>query len=412
MGMPNWLWLVAAFLLVYFVLVPFAGLGNAGYLSIIFTVGFIFLLEAFGIRLLPWKLKKTWIYAIAILCIGYVAITAGWLAKLGIPGFMVPGAVTPTAPAVSGLSCAESISPEIRGTTATLDVNAWDLESDTPYSTAVDANPTYVYKNGNSGGDYVTSITDTSGATVSGYSVGDIAYLYPTGTTYYGEALEGVCVDTQRKSVSLNVHKIATETDMQITGYDDTGTTTLTSGTSGQEDYEISMGASEKKTFYIKLKMNAANEAFNLGGIAVRLLNDAKALRLIESGFDKVATPTFLDNVNIAINDSPSYSVNITGGYDFVWKKTTPQLLKEWDSVKYQFEVESSTTDPTADDTVSPTSADLVILQFVDAQWARGEDGRVYLDFYQHDANEGNVGMSETVTSPLGKTTGTIIELT
>jgi hypothetical protein len=315
----------------------------------------------------------------------------------GKVGATAGGVITPT-------TCADSVSPEIRGTSSTLTFNAYNLEASDPYSSAVDTT-VWVYKNGVGATNFVGSSTDTTAYDFSGFTVGDVAYVYGGGSSYYVEKLENVCVDAQRKNINLNAHAIQTQANMQITGYDDTGSTTLTTGTTGEENYEISLGANEQKTFYIQLKNNGADAEYDVCGIAVRVTNDVQDCYPV--GYTSGHLAKYLDTTPITINQTGA--LNLTGGYDKVYT-FDPIKLHEWESKKFQFVIKASTTDPTASDGASYANADLCIIQFVDCSYGRANDGTIYYDYYTHDESETNVGANEIVFNPYSLHTGVIIE--
>ena len=93
-----------------------------------------------------------------------------------------------------------------------------------------------------------------------------------------------------------------------------------------------------------------------------------------------------------------------------------------------QFEVEaSSTNDPISQGAKDAQNTDYAggsnsncnstkfngfAVVALDATQAKGADGAVYTDYYTHDSAESNVGMTETLTSPLGKDNGVLIAAT
>jgi hypothetical protein len=300
------------------------------------------------------------------------------------------------------------VSEELRGKESTIDINAWDLESNTPYASAIDTTA-YIYKNGNGPENYVTTITDTSAYALSGFVVGDTVYIYGGDSSYYLEAVEGWCVDTQREPLSLNAHAIALESEMQVTGYDDTGSATLSAGTTNEDDYYITMGAGEQKAIHLKLKVNTANKAYQFCGWGVATFHNISSVepQNVESRYTKEFTPNHMEGVGIIINETGGDTIS----EDYtVYKASSPVMLHEWDSIKEQFVVESdSNNDPIGNGGTTSLNGFAVISK--DCTYARGDDGRVYLDFYQHDSGEGDVGLDETETSPYGKQVGVLIEV-
>jgi len=380
-----------------------AGLGWGVGVTILAVATTLALLKRFGMLpipiLFPFNVQITKIVAwgglIAVLVMTGMA-TDIWN-QLGLGGAVAQfgGEITPSGDCV--------VSDELRGKTSTGDVNAYDQESATPYSAAVDTTA-YYYMDG----VFQAVVTDTSGATANG-SIGDVLTTYGGGTTYYGD-MQTFCLDKARPPIELSVHTIVDDTDMVITGYQDDGTSALTTGTTDEEDYEIALGANEDYTFYLKLKTNVANKMFRLGGICTIANGDVDKCDLNEAGWSQGLVPSFMSNTNVAYNDS--LALNLTGGYEKCWYPSTPVDMHQWDSVKYQFLISSDSSGTDAQDGASATATgDLCIVQFLDAQWARG-DGQMHLDVHDHSVDQSNVGLSETLTSPYQKDTGVIIEAT
>jgi hypothetical protein len=400
---------VIAAVLWYFLL-PWMGI--AGLIpSIAVVVGIAALLRSYAkwTWAFPWKISG--LMAIVILGIGL--FLGGWFSTLGGLGTMgatiLPGETIVTPIDVSEVpetSSACVVSGELAGKAATIYINAWDMESNTPYSSAVDLTTNcWVFKNGNGPTNYLRLTNDTADGTINGFAVGDLIYIYCGGTSYYTDPIEGYCVNTEAPTINLETHTIEAESSMQITGYDDTGATALTAGTSGQEDYTITQGANGEDSVYIKLKDNGANNAYDhcaWGTIALTNLTSFKPVA--SEGYTKVATPTWLQEVALLLNDTNTMSVDYT-----VYKAETTTRLHEWDSIKQEFIATASSTDPVTSDGASDNAAYYVALS-IDCQYARGTDGKIYYDIHDHTDSEGNVGMDETEASPLGKEIGVIIE--
>ena len=406
MTVPKLLMFAAVFLAIYWVLLPVIGFKASTLVSILFTLGIVLVLDYFKILpVFPIPLQKRVKLFLMIGLIGFSLWSAGYFASLK---GLFPGTVVTTPPTEKTELKGCVVSEELKGKTATVYVNAWDLESDQPYSSAVDLTTNcWVYRNGNKPINYVGTTTDTSSGTISGFSVGDTIYIYCGGSSYYVEPVEEFCIDTQTPTVNLNAHKMVSESDLQITAYDDTGSATLSSAT--YADYYITMGAGEKKAIYLKLKVNTANKAFNFGGWAIAKFYNISDVEPqdVEATYEKIGTPNFAEGVNVKVNESAG--TTITKDYT-IWKASSPILLREWDSIKEQFVIESdSTNDPVGNE--GTTNFNGVAIVALDMQYARGADGKVYLDVYQHDSGEANVGLAEDLTSPYGKTSGVLIEV-
>jgi hypothetical protein len=225
--------------------------------------------------------------------------------------------------------------------------------------------------------------------------------------------------------LTINAHTAAATTDLVITCYDSTGASELSAGTnSSQEDYGITLGANGEDTFYCKIKLNAADKAYHLAAIAVSAFNDIRDVRL--EAFDKATgitltesqktfssgyLPLYLSNAKITCDTSGacgSSNTNVTG-YDRVYVLDEPILLHEWDEVQYQFTIYASSTDPTT--TTEFGNSDMGIICFLDAVWDRDyQDGKEYFTYYTRDTDENDVGVSNTVSYPVGKDDCVVIE--
>jgi len=413
MAFSRWIWFIILLLATYFVLAPWLGLSGSFWVTIAFALALALTLDYFGIfRVFPFRLKKNIALILLIGLWGFTAYSAGWLSGFipGIPG-QLAGQVSPITPPTVQPTAGCVVSEELKGKTSTLDVNAWDLESNTPYSSAVDfGSNCWIYKNGNGPENYIGATTDTSDAEISGFTVGDTIYMYCGGSTYYGEPVEGVCVESQRQPLSINAHTIVGESDMQVTAYDDTGSTTLSAGDTGDADYKMTQGAGGEDAIYIKLKVNVANKAYQVCAWGVAELTNITDVtpQDVESTYTQVFTPTHMESIAIVTNSTTTKTQ--TKDYT-IYKFASPILLHEWDSIKEQFVVEASdTNDPLGFVTGTNDDAGFAIIA-KDCAYARGDDGRAHLDFYQHDTSEGDVGLDETETSPAGKQVGVLIEV-
>lgn len=406
MAMSRWIWFIVLFAGLWLVALPFLGVSGSTLTMVLLTLAIILTLDYFKIlKVFPFPLKKNIALLLLIGLWAFSAWSLGWFTGLvGLPGAAIPGVPTPAVTPVAG--CV--VSEELKGKTATIDVNAWDMESNTPYSSAVDVK-THVYKNGNSAADFVVTQTDTSGATITGFTVGDVIYAYSENSTYYADPVEGVCVESQRQPLAINAHTIIGESDAQITVYDDTGATALTAGDYGA-DYDMTQGADAEDAIYVKLKVNAANKAYQFCAWGVFLFKNISSVepQNVEATYTKVGTPEHMSSLDVDINGTSGQSQH--GAY-VTYKASAPILLHEWDSIKEQFVVESdATNDPTGG---GPAASDFNGFAIIakDCAYAKGTDGKIYLDFYAHTTAEADVGLDETDTSPAGKEVGVTIEV-
>jgi len=404
---------VTAFL-VWAMLFPKLGIATSGIMSlallgtIIFAVSYV-KPEFFGLPFIGKALAKWAAIGCVVLFLftGGIGMVTSYVTPAsvgGIPGTAyVPPQTTPTI-----TTC--QVSDELAGKSATITLNAYDQESDTPYSTAVDVD-TYVWRKDSLGNwVFVGKTTDTSAYSLTGVSVGDYLKFMGADSTsssaaYYLDEKE-VCIDKQSMNIELPAHKWQVESNMQIVLYDDSGSTELSSGTSNQDDYYMTMGANEETTIYAKIKNNAANAAYRLCGVATTTFNDIDKVKPI--GFTAVSTPTKFNNIAVKVNETTGSTTTISSDY-IPYKLSAPIMLHEWESQKYQFTVKSSATDPTA--ASGTANLDGFAIQFFDCAAGRGSDGTMYDDFYTHDDSQGDVGLDEGETSPLGKQLGALVEV-
>lgn len=347
------------------------------------------------------------------------ALISDFFTGAQVPSTTIPATTTATAGTLSGL-CSPSITPQRLGESATIDVFTYDKESDSQASVIV---PVAVFKGDGKKIKDVNSYNAGGGSVITA-AIGDVLKVQGGNETWLVDEVDTFCVDSARPTLELSAHKIQDVTNMQVTCYDDTATTVLstTNQNNTQEDYELAMGASETTTFYCKLKNNAANGAFDLAGVAMVEYNSTTIdyVNLLEPGWRTDAVPGFLKStIYLQEHTTANGPINTTASkYDKLYIRDpdgdgVPDAfrLSEWDSIKYKYEIKTLSTDPVADDIGSQDSASLVALMYLDAASAEGKDGKMYYDIHDHTDSEGNVGLDEKIHSPLGLELGAIIEL-
>ena len=363
---------------------------------------------------MPVKSFNTKYYPIVglILLLGvgfYTGALAGFVSGLPSAAFGSPTAtITPvqTVPSVISpgtlTTCQQAVSPDILGLSATIFANAYDREANQPFAAAVDTT-WWLVQNGQ-----IQAYTDSTAASATGFSVGDVVSVYGGGTTYYATPQPTICLDTQSYALDIDVHTIATIQNLQITGYDSTSAATLSAGTNAsQENYDIVLGADQVDVFYLKLQVNTSNVAFQLTGIATVASNDIKDVEPInDQGLTKVTLPDFL-NILITGDHGVGVGTNFSTGYDDLWLLDQPIMLHEWDEVKYKFTIEASSTDPATNN--DPAAGDNALVCFLDGAWSRAGDGAIKYGIYQLDDSEANVGLTEEVSLPM--TSGTCVNV-
>lgn len=415
---------IVYWLIVYIVTLNFVpNLASSLLISLVFTLGTAALITAFTrYNVFPFKLNRMLMLTVGVAGVAFSLMSAGVLSGFNLFGLGTASVTQPTAIQVSVPSgqaaCQSSIADDIKGTAATLDVNAWDLESNSPYVAAVDV-PCWVFKNDPGvPTNYVTTITDTSAGTITGLSVGDTAYIYCGGATYYTDPVEGLCVNDQRKPVNLNTHIAEAVTSLDITAYDRTGSATLTAGATDVTDYNISLGADQEDAIELRLQVNSADNAWNHCGWALGI-NNATDFKPIGGDFGgdyvKDSTPLFLKNIaNVMLTENSPASTGPNSNTTLTYTPyvlSAPVMLSEWDLLQDRFSIQASSSDPIGDAHNSTGITWFAGVSF-DCQYARGDDGKMYLDYFNHTSTQTNAGVIEDFASPTGGLGGVTIGAT
>lgn len=245
--------------------------------------------------------------------------------------------------------------------------------------------------------------------TISTIPEDTVLSFYGGDGTYYLEPLTDRKLSVGDK-VTLNGATIQAESSMVITLYDDTGATALTAAdVTAAHDYKATLGQGQEEPIYIKISNNGADKQFNVKAICTGAEGtNVSSLEIKGSDWSKVTVPTFVENGAVSVNLTEADATLTSTEYDlcYVYKSGTNEViaLEEWeDSPLIKASIVAKTDKNPADD--------VVFLTVFDGAWARGKDGKGYFDFYQHDGDEANVGLAETLNSPLGKQLGAVIEL-
>ena len=289
-------------------------------------------------------------------------------------------------------------------------LNGYNLAVDSPYADAANSGTAYIFKSDKltdgTASTFVSSGSDTTAGAVTGVKVGEVVALGGGNTSFVIEPVDGLCINGQQVAVVLKSHGIQTIGSMDSTNYDSTGSTELGAGTQSIM-YTAAMGASEEAVFYHRIKNNGANADFWLGAVGLATftnISDAFPGGPSAGLFTKVGTPLFLkDAVINTSHTSPGTLSTMTRSYT-PYKLYSPVLLTEFQEFKYQYNVKSTTSDPVG--AVNTTAWSGVVGIGLDMCWVRGTDGKMYFDFWDHTATEGNCGATEGVASPNEDNTG------
>lgn len=386
----------------------FLGISALGWLFIVLTVAFLAKAMGFAKRIpivgdfvenAP--VEPSTSFLLGIIFLGLFAWNMGFLDDLA--------GGTPTAAAVAEAELAAcAVGQQNYRDSVTMTVKQFDQqsrsESELPVAYAV-------YDQDGK----IVDIDDTYSATFSA-NVGDVIEVYQGNATAYGTTPEPLCV-TGGDTINLDVDALATETTMEIVVYDDTSTNELTAGdNSTQEDYEIDMSDEDSEFIFVKLTNDGSRSAYDLGAVAIieynsSVINDVTLLSDDEDGsWSKDIVPKYLETT---VNLQEWAGTNLTvDEWDEVYVRSEVARLEKGDSILVKFEIETDLTAPVEDDTDSQASGAFVAIQFLDKAWAEDSEGDMQYDYYQLTDDESNVGLAESISSPLGKELGVIVELT
>jgi len=376
--------------------------------ALLFGVGLALLLKYFKVsyaKALPFTKQTAGI--VGVLLIGVTVWQAGLLsmalpAATFIPG--VPAAIT----GVSVTECRQSImasNPTILGKAATLTINGYDFAANAPYSAKVGAG-TYVFKDGQFLGQ-----VNTAGYTITNLKVGDVVDIYGlSNATYYVDNVMRLCIDGEQTTQEVRAYTATAVTQTKVVCYDSDGNTLSAGSNASFGDYNLTIGANEKVVVDCKLKVNVANTAFWLRGIATNGINTTDTVKVTSAGWSEGIMPTFLSSAAIATVESGQTAT--VQGYERVYKLASPIKLGQWQETTVRFEVKGDTTaDPVF--VGVPLATNLMpnaVIQFLDEGTGReGATGAAFNDIATHDDAGTNLGIAEVVASPLGKLTGTVI---
>jgi len=288
--------------------------------------------------------------------------------------------------------------PGLSGKAATIYINAYDKED---YSLG-EVYPNYYVVD--SAGNF---IVDGVNANSANSVVGEVLSFYGKDDgTYYVDPKLNWKVPNEAPTVNLDAHTSMAEAGGVVTGYDRTGSATLTADDDADNtnDYSMTLGANQEETFFLELQNTDSESLYQVGAICVFWNNDIAEVTVESDGWTKVDMPKSIRDASISIaNDA---GTAFTMDYDQCYVPSKPIQLHEWDRLKVEFKVKAGTNNPSAN------AGDSFGAIFLDSGYYKGSDGKVYLDFYTHDNEESTsaVGIDETEASPQGLQIGAAIE--
>jgi hypothetical protein len=353
---------------------------------------------------------------LGVILLFVVAYYGGWLSGI-MPSASVTSPYTPagsiTGQTASG--CAAAVNPQILGKAATLTINPYDLESNTPYSAPVGAGY-LAFKNG----AFLAEKANT--ATITNLAVGDVVDIYgKSNSSYYVEDATGTCINAEQDTIQLNAHAAAADTSMRLICYASDGTVLNAASNSSQGDYNLTQGAGAVDVVKCIIKTNAANKAYWLKGIATgKNGNGTKDITVVSPGWTQVPTPTFLTSGAFTVNKACATvgTGNMSMPYMHTYSVSSPVKLSQWaeSTIMLQASADAS-TDPTFVGRVDATSiigmgSHYFVLVLDQGTGRDAASGSIYNDIATHDVVQSGLGLWENATTFAGgKTTGVNIEV-
>lgn len=230
------------------------------------------------------------------------------------------------------------------------------------------------------------------------------------GSTYLGGEYPLKLIETEAPSWNFDVHTLSAETSMVVKVMDSDNTAlTADNNVNNTADYSQALGPSQGKTIQIKLSNEDSDSVYPAGGIATFSNNDCDSIEIVDSRLTKVASGKEISKASIVQYNDVNTSYTITG-YDALYTFNDPVTdgyLEEWKDFVLSARINAGSVDPTAN------TGDFCGGVFVDIGYEDNADGKVEYGIFKQDQDEQAtaVGISDTLTSPQGLTSGFVIEL-
>lgn len=300
------------------------------------------------------------------------------------------------------------------GSSATVTLNAYDLEADGE----TEVYPEYYVLDSEG-----NKLVNGAHANTTSTTVGQVISIDGSSedATYYVDSVESFSVITTAPTVSIDAHTIVTETNLAISGYDDTMTgLTADDATNNTNDYNLgNYGADESNNLIVKFRNGQTNSLHQLGAICVGWGGDVDSFKLTEAGWheDSRGIPKELDDATVASRNDANTSSTVQWktcyvpyAESFSTSAIADRVVKftAYADQFFDFQLVAGSTAPTAN------TGDVVIVGFFDIAYEKGKDGSIYFDYFVHDDNEEvtDIGLSEdSVTNAYGLDTVVAFEL-
>ena len=362
--------------------------------------------------------KQNLIFWAVIIMVGvFVLDTIGVLPEFKAVGGAPPSEEAPpvTQKIRSGEAAALTITPiDIAGNTMSskTDVNISVYDASRPNSPIV----RYTEYSATTDGDVTTGIV--TGKTYKVYAI-DSSYVFMK------DDVASVTVDEAREPVDVYVHTRVAESNLQFKCYDpDTGNELDAASDTSAADYNLSLGADQKKVIDCRLKVNTADKAIAVGGIAVLYQNDVEDVTVQSIQGNYIGDSPLVDRNYYLQKTSYSFSSaavpkhmksltftsNLIKGsaWNDLYILENKPVLREWEELSIRIVVDTSSTDPTF---ATDTTADLLCLLVKDWAPFESKDRSVKWGVADDSDSQADVGLDETDNSPQGKQSGVCIQV-
>lgn len=398
--------------LVWFFSIKWLGLGAGVVLGAVFSVGLAYFLKQLKIpffQKLP-ALKKPlptllMVGALFVFVTSTVVGSGLWGQVGDITGFAV------AEPAIiPGIAVTCAVPTELSDEAITVTPKAFDRESGS--NTALTGMNIGVYKSGTTSPAIVDASDTTTTFSAQAGTVIDV--MGGGNTSYYIMTATGQCINEQGQIIELDAHASVADNNLVTSGYDETGSTALTTGTTNEENYEIALGASQEKKFYQKTEVNVADASYRFCGYGVMYNGDVDNIEprdgdelewAVTLTYTREGPAKFLKDADIMYNQTSAGNIS---GYDYFWRAVEgPQLMTEWQSIKQGFTISADSDGTDAlDGASSASTGDYWAITALDCAWAEGADGYMFDDYYVHSQDETNAGVAEDVNDMYAKDAG------
>lgn len=341
-----------------------------------------------------------WVIAIAAVVIAGIVAIATFMPKQ----FSVSGDKVEVA---AGLQNADQTN---LGETATVTFNLIDRESPTlallgtADVLAVNQNKALVAKGA------------ASSSTIStGVNVGDTLAMQTNESTAYCDSTGKTFAITSAQPVfDVDCHTAAAESSMQTLVFDSNNVALTAHGNLSVADYVLALGAAEEKDVYLELQNRDTDSLSRVGALCTFIGTNTSGtdyFKVTDGNWKEVTVPKEMKDTSITIAGDDGKAAITQAGYENCYVPSAGGYIdlaeyKKFAS-KVQTLVKSGATNPTAG------GGNFIGAIFVD-YGCNVVGTEIVCSYARPDENQKTteVGIAETLNSPLGKQLGFIAELT